>query len=79
MGKIPKHILDSIHKAYRHNRLANEHGEKIRNYMATKGVDVGTDAEGILLDYYIDTIEQGMGIPEDFIEKLEQFLNDEHS
>lgn len=75
MATIPKNILDSIKKSSRNYRIAINHSNKVRDFLAKYGVSPDSDNQG-LLDAYIDIVELAQGDVEDFIAELENYLID---
>jgi hypothetical protein len=75
MATIPKNIIDSIQKAARNYRIALNHSNKVRDFLAKHGITPDTDDQGIL-DAYIDIIELAQGDAEDFISDLQIYLKD---
>jgi hypothetical protein len=51
--KIPKHIQDSMITSAKHNAIAKEHNEKVRDWLESKGIYEET------VEYLIDSMEMG--------------------
>jgi hypothetical protein len=63
--KVPKYIKDSIIKSAKHNAIAKEHNEKVRQWLEDNGIYEETE------DYLIDSIEMN-NFPNSLINLIEK-------
>ncbi|WP_372011378.1 hypothetical protein NBRC13296_12515 [Paenibacillus chitinolyticus] len=65
----------AIRKAAKHYCIARQHGEYVRDYMESIGInDEGDCDAGAIMDWYIDGVEYGQGDANGVIKKLENWL-----
>jgi len=48
--KVTKHIKDSINKSAKYRAMANEHNEKVRKWLESKGIYDNLGVEDCLVD-----------------------------
>ncbi|MDA2417332.1 hypothetical protein PDN53_24045 [Bacillus cereus] len=59
---VPKYVIDSIEKSAKAFMQARKHEKIVRDWLEKKEID-----NDFILDNWIDTIEMGHGLDDDFI------------